>query len=211
MVNALLGRKLGMTRIFTEDGRWIEVTLLQAGPCTVVQRKTEDKDGYDAVQVGFEDRKESRLTKPVLGHFKHAGVNPKRVLREFRVETASPLKPGDEIRTDIFKAGDRVDVSGTSKGKGFAGVQKRYGFKGGPGGHGSNFHRAPGSIGQSAYPSKVIRGKRMPGRMGNTGATTQNLEVIEVDPVKNLLVVRGAVPGAKGGLVVVKQSVKGTD
>lgn len=211
MVNALLGRKLGMTRIFTEDGRWIEVTLLQAGPCTVVQRKTEDKDGYEAVQVGFEDRKETKVTKPLRGHFKRAGVLPKRVLREFRVETASPLKPGDEIRSDIFKAGDRVDVSGTSKGKGFAGVQKRHGFRGGPGTHGSNFHRAPGSIGQSAYPSKVIRGKRMPGRMGNASATTQNLEVIEVDPEKNLLVVRGCVPGAKGGLVVVKHSVKGTE
>jgi len=210
MVNALLGRKLGMTRIFTEDGRWIEVTLLQAGPCTVVQRKTEDKDGYEAVQVGFDDRKEAKVTKPLRGHFERAGVVPKRVLREFRVETASPLKPGDEIRSDIFKAGDRVDVSGTSKGKGFAGVQKRHGFRGGPGTHGSNFHRAPGSIGQSAFPSKVIRGKRMPGRMGNANATTQNLEVIEVDPEKNLLVVRGCVPGAKGGLVVVKHSVKGT-
>ncbi len=211
MVNALLGRKLGMTRIFTEDGRWIEVTLLQAGPCTVVQRKTEDKDGYEAVQVGFEDRKAEKVTKPLRGHFEQAGVPPKRVLREFRVETASPLKPGDEIRSDIFKAGDRVDVSGTSKGKGFAGVQKRHGFRGGPGTHGSNFHRAPGSIGQSAFPSKVIRGKRMPGRMGNAGATTQNLEVIEVDPEKNLLVVRGCVPGAKGGLVVVKHSVKGKE
>ncbi len=204
----LLGRKLGITRVFLNDGRWVEVTLLQAGPCTVVQRKTIDSDGYEAVQVGFEDAKAKRCTKPLTGHFKKSGVTPKRVLREFRVDGAEALKPGDEIRLDMFKAGDRVDVSGTSKGKGFQGVQKRHGFKGGPGGHGSNFHRAPGSIGQSAYPSKVIRGKRMPGRMGNGKVTTQNLEVVEVDPEKNLLLIRGSVPGARGGLVVVEHSVK---
>ncbi len=204
----LLGRKLGNTRIFTKEGHWIEVTLLEAGPCTVVQRKTTEKDGYEAIQVGFEDAKEQRCTKPALGHFAKAGVAPKRVLREFRVELATELKPGDEIRTDMFKVGDHVDVSGTSKGKGFQGVQKRYGYAGGPGTHGSNFHRAPGSIGQSAYPSKVIRGKGMPGRMGNGKVTTQNLEVVDIDLDKNLLVVRGSVPGAKGGLVVVRHSVK---
>ncbi len=209
MLNGLLGRKLGMTRIFTEDGLWIEVTLLQAGPCTVVQRKRAGKEGYEAVQVGFEDIKPSRCNKPRTGHFSVAGVDPKRVLREFRVTESNELKPGDEIRTDIFKAGDRVDVSGTSKGKGFAGVIKRHGFKGGPGGHGSNFHRAPGSIGQSADPAKVYKGKRMPGHMGNAKTTTQNLEVVDVDLDKNLLVVRGAVPGARGGLVVVRRSVKG--
>ena len=208
MLNGLLGRKLGMTRIFTEDGRWEEVTLLQAGPCIVVQRKTKENDGYDAVQVGFEALKESRCKKPLRGHFGKAGVDPKRILREFRVEVDSELKPGDEVRTDIFKAGDRVDVSGTSKGKGFAGVIKRYGFKGGPGSHGSNLHRAPGSIGQSADPSKVYKGKRLPGHMGSLRITTQNLEVLDVDPDKDLLVVRGAVPGANGGLVVVKHSVK---
>ncbi len=204
----LLGRKLGITRVFLNDGRWVEVTLLQAGPCTVVQRKTKDNDGYEAVQAGFEDVKEKRCTKPLNGHFKKSGVPPKRVLREFRVDGAEELKPGDEIRLDMFKAGDRVDVSGTSKGKGFQGVQKRHAFSGGPGTHGSNFHRAPGSIGQSAYPSKVIRGKRMPGRMGNARVTTQNLEVVDVDPEKNLLVIRGSVPGARGGLVVVEHSVK---
>ncbi len=208
MVNGLLGRKLGMTRVFTEDGRWIDVTLLEAGPCMVVQRKTHDKDGYEAVQVGFGEKRESRCTKPLRGHFKQAGLEPKRFLREFRVETKDELKPGDEIRTDIFKAGDRVDVSGTTKGKGFAGVIKRHGFGGGPGGHGSNFHRIPGSIGQSADPAKVYKGKRMPGRMGNDKRTTQNIEVVDVDAQKNLLIVRGSVPGAQGGLVVVRHTVK---
>ncbi len=209
MVNGLLGRKLGMTRMFTEDGRWIDVTVLQAGPCTVVQRKTADKDGYNAVQVGFEELRESRCNKPLKGHFNGAGISPKRVLREFRVDGASELAAGDVVTTEIFKTGDKVDISGTSKGKGFAGVIKRHHFKGGPGGHGSNFHRRPGSIGQSADPSKVVKGKRMPGQMGNARVTTQNLEVVEVDHEKHLIVVRGAVPGAKGGLVVVRRSVKG--
>lgn len=209
MVNALLGRKLGMTRIFTEDGRWIPVTLVQAGPCTVVQRKTKDSDGYDAVQIGFEDLKEGRCNKPLQGHFEKHGVAPKKVLRELRVEGTAELKPGDEIRTDIFKVGDRVDVSGTTKGRGFAGVIKRHGFKGGPGGHGSMFHRRPGSIGQSADPSKVYKGKRLPGHMGDVRRTIQNLEVVQVDSEKNLLLVRGAIPGANGTLVEVRQSVKG--
>ncbi len=208
MVNGLLGRKLGMTRVFTEEGRWIDVTLLEAGPCTVVQRKTQEHDGYEAVQVGFGDAKESRCTKPLRGHFAKAGVGTKRVLREFRIESSDELKPGDEVRTDIFKAGDRVDVSGTSKGRGFQGVIKRHSFGGGPGTHGSMFHRAPGSIGQSADPSKVIKGKRLPGHMGDTRQTIQNIEVVDVDTAKNLLVLRGSVPGAKGGLVMVKHSVK---
>ena len=209
MVKALLGQKLGMTRMFTEDGRWIEVTLVEAGPCTVIQRKTKETDGYEAVQVGFGDVKESRCVKPQKGHFAKAGVKPKRVLREFRVDAGSELKVGDEIRNNIFSAGDKVDVSGNSKGKGFAGAIKRHGFGGGPGGHGSHFHRAPGSIGQSADPAKVYKGKRMPGRMGNVKKTTQNLEIVDVDAEKNLLVVRGAIPGANGGVVVVKHSVKG--
>lgn len=204
----LLGRKLGMTRIFSEDGRWIEVTLLEAGPCTVVQRKRCETDGYEAVQVGFGDLAEKRCKKPQLGHFAKVGVAPKRTLREFRVNESSELKPGDEIRVDMFQKGDRVDVCGRSKGKGFAGVQKRHGFKGGPGGHGSNFHRRPGSIGQSADPSKVFKNMRMPGHMGNERVTTQNVEVVDVDAAKNLLVVRGAVPGANGGLVEVQKSVK---
>ena len=210
MLNGLLGKKLGMTRIFTEDGRWIEVTLLEAGPCLVVQRKTQEHEGYDAVQIGFGDANERRLTKPLRGHFEKAGVAVKRELREFRVDRENSLKPGDEIRVDIFKAGDRVDVSGTSKGKGFAGGIKRHGWSGGPGSHGSNFHRRPGSIGQSASPGHVIKGKTLPGHMGDTRVTTQNLEVVNVDPVKNLIAVRGSVPGAPGGLIVVKKSVKVT-
>ncbi|MBI1317895.1 MAG: 50S ribosomal protein L3 [Candidatus Hydrogenedens sp.] len=210
MVNAILGRKLGMTRVFTEDGRWIEVTLVQAGPCTVVQRKTAENDGYDAVQVGFEEKKERRTNKPMTGHFEKNGVTPKKILKEFRVEGASELKPGDNITTEIFKAGDKVDVQGTTKGRGFAGVHKRHGMGGGPGTHGSHFHRVPGSVGQSADPSKVYKGKRLPGRMGNKTVTTQNLEVVLVDSEKHLLGVRGAIPGANGGLVMVKQSVKQT-
>jgi len=209
MVKGILGRKLGMTRIFTEDGRWIEVTLLEAGPCTVVQRKNHDKDGYDAIQVGFDDAKEKRVKKPLRGHFEKAGVVPKRFLKEFTVSAETEYKEGDTITSEIFQPGDRVDVSGSSKGKGFAGVIKRHGFSGGPGGHGSNFHRAPGSIGQSADPAKVYKGKKLPGHMGARRRTTQNLEVVKVDPEKNLLVVRGCVPGANGGYVVVKQSVKG--
>lgn len=209
MVNGLLGRKLGMTRVFTEDGRWIHVTLVEAGPCTVIQKKTQDSDGYDAIQVGFGEARESRLNKPQLGHFKKAGQAPKQVLREFRVQADAELNVGDEIRNDIFKAGDRVDVSGTSKGKGFAGVIKRHGMGGGPGAHGSHFHRAPGSIGQSADPSKVYKGKRLPGRMGNNNRTTQNIEIVDVDAEKNLLLLRGAVPGANGGVVVLQRSAKG--
>lgn len=210
MVNGLLGRKLGMTRVFTEDGRWVHVTLVEAGPCTVVQKKTQDSDGYDAIQVGFGDVKESRLNKPLQGHYAKAGQTPRRILKEFRIAEGTEVNVGDEIRNDIFKAGDRVDVSGTSKGKGFAGVIKRHGMAGGPGGHGSHFHRAPGSVGQSADPAKVYKGKRMPGRMGNAKRTTQNLEIVDVDAEKNLLLLRGAVPGANGGVVIVKRSMKGS-
>jgi large subunit ribosomal protein L3 len=208
MATGILGKKLGMTRIFTQDGQWIDVTLVQAGPCVVIQRKTEKKDGYEAVQVGFDDIKPKRCTKPLKGHFEKAGVPPKRFLKEFRVESDNPLKPGDEIKLDIFKIGDRVDISGKSKGRGFAGVIKRYGYSGGPGTHGSNFHRRPGSIGQSAYPAEVYKGKGLPGHMGNVRVTVQNLEVVDVVPEKNLLVIRGSIPGANGGLVEIKHTVK---
>jgi len=209
MLKGLLGLKLGMTRIFTEDGLWIPVTLLQAGPCTVVQRKKSGHEGYEAVQVGFGDKKEKRCSKPMLNHFKKAGVTPKRFLKEFVVDGDNALQPGDEIRSDIFKKGDRVDVSGLSKGRGFAGSVKRHHFAGGPGTHGSNFHRAPGSIGSSADPSEVVKGKRLPGHMGNEKVTVQNLEVVDVVPEKNLLVIKGAVPGANGGMIMVKHTVKG--
>jgi large subunit ribosomal protein L3 len=209
MVDGLLGKKLGMTRLFTEDGRWIEVTVLETGPCTVVQRKTKEKDGYDAVQLGFGEVKEQRLKKPQKGHFQKAGVVPKRTLREFRVAEDSELQAGDELKVDLFSAGERVDVIGTSKGRGFAGVMRRHGFKGGPGAHGSNFHRRPGSIGNSADPAEVYKNKRMPGHMGDRRITVQNLEVVTVDPERNLLLVRGAVPGANGGLITVSKAVKG--
>ncbi len=209
MVTGIMGKKLGMTRIFTEDGRWIDVTLLEAGPCTVVQRKTSEQDGYDAVQLGYGEVKEKKCTKPLLGHFGKAGVEPKKALREFPVDGGDEIKAGDTISAGIFEKGDRVDICGTTKGKGFAGVIKRHGFSGGPGGHGSHFHRAPGSIGQSADPAKVYKNKRMPGQMGNNRRTIQNLEVVIVDAEKNLLAVRGSVPGANGGIVVVNKSVKG--
>jgi len=211
MVTGLLGRKVGMTRIFSEDGRWIPVTLVQAGPCVVVQRKNRESDRYDAAQLGFLDRKQGSGNKPETGHYRKAGTEPKRHLREFALSADSQVKTGDTVRVDIFKAGDYVDVAGTSKGKGFQGVQKRHGFRGGPGTHGSNFHRRPGSIGQSADPSKVVKGKRMPGRMGNERVTTLNLEVVTVDPEKDLLIVRGSVPGAAGCVVEVRKTVKGSE
>lgn len=210
MISGLLGKKVGQMRIFSEDGRSIPVTVLEAGPCQVVQRKTTATDGYEAVQVGFADRKETRCNKPELGHFKKAGVGPKRHLREFRVDAESELKAGDTIEAAIFAAGERVDVTGQSKGRGFQGMHKRHGAGGGPGGHGSHFHRAPGSIGQSADPAKVFKGKTMPGHMGNRRVTVQNLEIVEVDTERNIILVRGAVPGAVGGMVIVKKSVKGT-
>ncbi len=210
MTTGLIGKKLGMTRLFTEDGRWIDVTVLEAGPCIVVQRKTKETDGYDAVQLGYDDINEKRCNKPLRGHYKKAGVTPKRTLRELRVGEDSELGQGDEVKADIFAMGDRVDVSGKSKGKGFAGVIKRHGFGGGPGGHGSHLHRAPGSIGQSADPAKVYKGKKMPGRMGNHRVTVRNLEVVTVDSERNLLMVRGCVPGANGGVVMVNKTSKGS-
>ncbi len=208
MTTGLIGKKIGMTRLFTEDGRWIDVTVLEAGPCTVVQRKTKEKDGYDAIQLGFDDVEEKRCNMPLRGHFKKAGVAPKRTLRELRVDADSALAQGDEVKADIFTRGERVDISAKSKGKGFAGVIKRHGFSGGPGGHGSHFHRTPGSIGQSASPSKVYKGKKLPGRMGNRRVTVRNLEIVNVDVERNLLIVRGCVPGANGGLVMVKTTTK---
>ena len=209
MAVGLIGKKLGMTRVFAEDGRWIPVTVLEAGPCAVVQRKTTEKDGYEAVQLGYGQRPERRCTKPELGHFGKAGLAPQQVVREFRVDASSELKAGDQVLADMFSAGERIDVVGVSKGKGFQGVQKRHGFAGGPAGHGSNFHRAPGSVGQSADPAKIVKGKRMPGQMGNKRITTQNLEVVQVDVEKNLMLVRGCVPGRNGGFVLLRKTVKG--
>jgi large subunit ribosomal protein L3 len=209
MSTALMGKKVGMTRVFTDDGRSVPVTLVEVGPCFVVQRKTTDRDGYDAVQLGFGARREKTCTKPQLGHFKKASIEPCRWLREFRVAADAEYKTGDVLKADLFQPGDRVDVTGSSKGKGFQGVIKRHGHGGGPGGHGSHFHRAPGSIGQCADPAKVFKGVKLPGQMGNKRITTQNLEIVSVDPEKNLVAVKGCLPGAAGGMVVLKKSVKG--
>jgi large subunit ribosomal protein L3 len=208
MVTGILGKKVGMTRVFLEDGRWVPVTVIEAGPCTVVQRKTVETDGYVAAQLGFGPNKPSRFTKPLKGHFAKIGVDPLRVLREFALTDGSELKAGDVVKADLFQAGERVDVAGTSKGKGFQGVIKRHGFSGGPGGHGSHFHREPGSIGQSADPSKVIKGNRMPGHMGNVRVSGQNIEVVRVDPERNLLLLRGTVPGPNGAVVEIRKAAK---
>lgn len=207
MAPGILGRKIGMTQIFDDEGQVVPVTVLQAGPCVVVQRKTADRDGYDAVQVGLVDfLRESLVNKPARGHFKKAGVEPVRRLREFRVEADAGLQAGDRILADEFRPRERVDVIGLSKGKGFQGVVKRHGFRGGRATHGSMFHRAPGSIGQSAYPARVFKGVRLPGRMGGDRVTVRGLEIVAVRPDDNLILVRGAVPGAKGGHVAIRRA-----
>jgi len=209
MVPGILGKKIGMTQIFDDEGRVIPVTAVQAGPCVVVQRKTAESDGYDAVQVSLvEFIKESRVTKARLGHFKKHGVEAARFVREFRVGSGDELKTGDRILASEFKPSDRVDVTAKPKGRGFQGVIKRHGFKGGPATHGSMSHRAPGSIGQSAYPSRVIKGVRMGGRMGGTMVTTIGLEVVEVLEEDNVILIRGAIPGPNGGYVTVRRSQK---
>ena len=208
MVNGILGKKLGMSRLFREDGEAVPVTLLQAGPCVVVQRKTAATDGYEAVQLGFvEGRPVRRVPKPLLGHFSKAGVAPTRFVRELRLQgQGEDAKPGDSIKADIFQANDLVHVIGVSKGRGFAGFVKRHHFRGGAASHGSMFHRAPGGIGSSAYPSRVWKGQRMAGHMGVDRVTVRNLEVIRVDAEKNLLVVKGAVPGPKGGYLMIRRA-----
>jgi len=196
-----------MTRIFDETGQRVVVTVLEAGPCYVTDIKTKEKHGYDAVQLGFDEKREKLTTKPLIGHFKKAGVKPLRVLKEFRpFRKDEPLKLGDEIKVDIFSKGDQVSVTGISKGRGFAGPIKRYGFRGGPKTHGqSDRHRAPGSIGQSSYPSRVIKGLKMAGRMGGKKVTVKNLEVIKVDTENNYLLVKGAVPGHIKNYVIIKK------
>lgn len=209
MPKGILGRKLGMTQVFGDDGEVIPVTAIEAGPCVVVQKKTKDNDGYTAIQLGFEDIRESLLTKPERGHFKRAHVKPKRYLREIRVKDDSPYDVGAEIKVDIFNKGDRVDVVGTSLGKGFAGVIKRWNFRRGPMAHGSMYHRRVGSLG-ATDPARVFKGRKLPGRMGAKRVTIQNLEVVKVDPERNLLLVKGSVPGRRGGLLLVKEAVKTT-
>ncbi|HHT01346.1 MAG TPA: 50S ribosomal protein L3 [Firmicutes bacterium] len=209
MTKGILGKKLGMTQVFDEEGRAIPVTVIQAGPCVVVQKKTEQSDGYNAIQVGFQsEHKERRLIKPARGHFARAGLKPTRYLRELRLDNVDNYEVGQEFKVDIFGAGEAVDIVGTSRGKGFAGGVKRWNFGRGTMTHGSKYHRGPGSLGASAYPSRVLKGRKLPGRMGGKRVTVQNLKVVAVDPERNLLLLRGAVPGPKGTLVTIKSSTK---
>lgn len=206
MKKAILARKVGMTQIFNEAGEFVPVTVLQAGPCVVTQVKTVENDGYEAVQVGFEDIREKLVNKPVKGMFDKAGVSYKRFVRELKLEGEYAVK--DEIKADIFEAGDKIDATAIAKGKGFQGAIKRHGQSRGPMAHGSKYHRHAGSNGSCSSPSKVFKGKKMPGHMGGKKVTTQNLEVVRVDAEKNLLLVKGAVPGPKKALVTIKESVK---
>ncbi len=208
MQKAILGRKIGMTQVFTEDGVVIPVTVIAAGPVAVVQKKTVENDGYEAIQVGFENAKEKAVTKPLKGHYAKAGVALKKVLREFRLDDCSAYNVGDQITAEVFAAGEKVDVTGTSKGKGFAGAIKRWGSHRGPMTHGSGYHRRPGSLGACSTPSRVMKNKKLPGHMGVERVTVQNLDVVRVDGEKNLILVKGAVPGPKGGLLIVKNTVK---
>jgi len=205
-VQGIIGRKIGMTQVYAEDGRAFPVTVIEAGPCVVVQRKSKDKDGYSAVQIGLvEGRKVKRVTKAMKGHFDKAGLPPCRVLREVKVEETSEAKVGDKVSVALFSPGDNVSVLGLSKGKGFQGVVKRHHFRGGAATHGSMFHRAPGSIGASAFPSRVLKGMKAAGHMGHDNVTVRNLKVIRVDAGNNILVVSGSVPGASEGYLVIRK------
>ena len=208
MKKAILATKVGMTQIFNDEGQLIPVTVLQAGPCTVTQIKTVENDGYEAVQVGFGDIREKLVNQPETGHFKKAGVDVKRFVREFRLENTADYTIGQEITADIFAAGDHIDATAVSKGKGYQGAIKRHGQHRGPMAHGSKYHRHAGSNGAASDPSRVFPGKKMPGQMGHVQVTVQNLEVVRVDKENNLLLVKGAVPGPKKSLVTIKESVK---
>ena len=209
MKKAIIAKKIGMTQVFTENGALVPVTVLEAGPCVVIQKKTMENDGYEAIQVGFADAKEKKVTKPMKGHFTKAGVAAKKYVKEFKLEDAANYEVGAEIKADVFAAGDKVDASGVSKGKGFQGAIKRHGQSRGPMTHGSKFHRHAGSNGAASDPSKVFKGKKMPGQMGNKKITVQNLEIVRVDAENNLLLVKGSVPGPKKCLVTIKETVKG--
>ncbi|MEF9425779.1 MAG: 50S ribosomal protein L3 [Candidatus Mariimomonas ferrooxydans] len=201
-MKGILGKKVGMTHLFSEDGRVVPVTVIEAGPCKVVQLKRVESDGYSAVQIGFDEiKKEKNIPKGRLGHFKKTSLPPYRFLREIKMEG---LKVGDDVAVDIFNKGEKVLVTGVSKGKGFQGVMKRHNYKGGPGSHGSMFNRAPGSIGQSSFPSRVWKNKGMPGHMGDEKVTTKNIEVVDIREEQNLLIVRGSVPGANGGYLIIR-------
>jgi large subunit ribosomal protein L3 len=201
-MKGILGKKLGMTQIFAEDGRLFSVTVLEAGPAKVVQKKEKDRDGYESVQLGFDEvRKEKNIKKPMVGHFKKSSVPAYRFLREIRMKG---LNSGDEVTVDIFRRGERISIAGTSKGKGFQGVIKRHNFSGGPGSHGSMFNREPGSLGQSASPSRVFKNTRLPGHMGSEKVTVKNIEIVDIKKDQNLILVKGAVPGAKGSYIVIQ-------
>ena len=208
MKKAIIGKKLGMTQVFDENGNVIPVTLIEAGPCVVVQKKTTENDGYDAVQLGFEDIREKLVVKPRKGHFDKAQVAYKRVLKEFALDNSADLKVGDILKADVFANGDKVDVTGISKGKGYQGTIKRHGYHTGPMAHGSGYHRHQGSMGANTDPSRVMKGKGMPGHMGSEQVTVQNLSVVKVDVDNNLIAIKGAVPGPNGGLIVVKSALK---
>lgn len=211
MKKGILATKVGMTQIFNENGVLTPVTVLQAGPCVVTQIKTAENDGYSAVQIGFVDKREKLVSKPVKGHFDKAGVSYKRYVREFKLENADQYSVKDEIKADIFAAGDKIDATAISKGKGFQGAIKRHGQSRGPMAHGSKFHRHAGSNGSASDPSKVFKGKKMPGHMGSKRITIQNLEIVRVDAENNLILVKGAVPGPKKSLVTIKETVKASN
>lgn len=208
MSKGLFGRKIGMTQVFTEDGTAVPVTVIEAGPCRVVQRKTTETDGYEALQLGF-DLKPKGVNKPLKGHYDKQGVSPAKHLKEIRTTAEDPAKPGDEIRVDIFKAGELVDVTGISKGRGFQGVVKRHGYAGGPASHGSMSHRRGGSVGAGTDPGRTWKGTGMPGHMGAERVTVQNIKVVEVDSERNVMLIQGGVPGPAGGYVLIRQAVKG--
>lgn len=208
MNKAIMAKKIGMTQVFNEVGNLIPVTVLEAGPCVVIQKKTTENDGYNAIQVGYTEAKIKLVSKPKKGHFDKAGVTPKKYLKEFRLENSDTYEVGAEIKADVFTIGDKVDVTGTSKGKGYQGAIKRHGQHRGPMGHGSKSHRVVGSMSSGTTPGRVKKGKKMPGHMGCVQITIQNLEIVRADADKNLLLIKGAVPGPKGAILVIKDSVK---
>lgn len=206
MIKALIGRKLEMTQLFAEDGSAVPVTVVQAGPCTVTQVKTQERDGYSALQIGYGSRKPKNVNRPMKGHMDKAGKGYFKILQEVRVDQGSDFEVGQDIAVDVFEIGERIDVIGTSKGKGFAGTIKRWGFQRGPAGHGSKNIREPGSTGNATYPGRVIKGKKMPGQKGNKRVTLMGLKIIDVRPEENLLIVKGAIPGAKNGIIFIRKS-----
>ncbi len=207
-MKGLIGKKLGMTSVYDETGAAVPVTVIEAGPCVVVQQKNSSKEGYSAVQLGFEDQKEQRVNKPAQGHFKKAGVSAKRILREIHVDESEEVTVGDVINASVFEEVNYVDIVATGKGRGFQGVVKRYNFAGGRASHGGGWIRRTGSIGMCEFPGRVFKGKKMPGQMGDKRVTTQNLRIIQVRPEENLILVKGSVPGAAGGIVVIKEALK---